>query len=218
MKPMSSAQVRRLIRISLVDPYLVLISLAFAAVLFAVNQQASLYELRNPRWVLTMSVLILLSPLVHVLFLTRVRAVLEQPSPPLKTGITAPGVYYPQLVIGEILVSLLAGAGMFLLLLPGIYIGLRLSFYKQAVIFDGKSLTAALKESMACTGGWRIPGVILLILSPIYGLEILIGYLVGAFPLGIWGIILAILVSAAGFSLMNTFLTALYLECGSHER
>jgi len=212
---MSSAQVRRLIRISLVDPYLILISLAFAAVLFAVNQQASLYELRNPRWVLTMSVLILLSPLVHVLFLTRVRAVLEQGSPPRKTGITA---YYPRLVIGEILVSLLAAAGMFLLLLPGIYIGLRLSFYKQAVIFDGKSLTAALKESMACTVGWRIPGVILLILSPIYGLEILIGYLVGAFPLGIWGIILAILASAAGFSLMNTFLTALYLKCGSHER
>lgn len=209
---MKSAQVKRLARISLADPYLTTISFSFAAVLFVANQQANLYDVQNPRWVLTMGLLILLSPLVHSLFLTRVRALLQQRPSSIKRGFAASTAFYPRLVIGEVLVSLVAAAGLFLLLLPGIYIGLRLSLYKQAIIFEGKSLTAALRESMVRTSSWPVIGVILLVLAPIYGVEVLIGYLSGAFLSEGWGIVFAVLASAAGFSLMNTFLTAIYFE------
>ncbi len=212
---MNSARVKRLVRISLTDPYLVTISLSFAAVLFAANQQANLYEIQNPRWVLTMGLLILLSPLVHTLFFARVRALLQQRPSSIQHGFAASAAFYPRLVVGEVLVSLVAAAGLFLLLLPGIYIGLRLSFYKQAIILEGKSLTGALRESMARTSSWSVIGVVLLVLAPIYGVEVLIGYLAGALLPEAWGLVLAVLVSAAGFSLMNTFLTAIYFKGGN---
>ncbi len=212
---MNSARVRRLVRISLTDPYLTTISLLFAAALLAANQQANLYEVQNPRWVLTMGLLILLSPLVHSLFFIRVRAILQEGPSSIKHGLAASAVLYPRLVIGEVLVSLVAAAGLFLLLLPGIYIGLRLSFYKQAIIFEEKSLAGAVRESMARTASWPVLGLILLVLSPVYGMEILIGYLAGAFLPAGWGIVSAVLASAAGFSLMNTFLTVIYLERGN---
>jgi len=211
---MNSARVKRLVRISLADPYLVAISLSFAALLFAANQQANLYDIQNPRWVLTMGLLILLSPLVHSLFLTRVRTILQQGPSSIKHGFAASAAFYPRLVTGEVLVSLVAAAGLFLLLLPGIYIGLRLSLYKQAIILEGKSLTAALRESMVRTSSWPALGSILLVLAPIYGMEVLVGYLSGTLLSEDWGTAVAVLASAAGFSLMNTFLTAIYFARG----
>jgi len=92
-----------------------------------------------------------------------------------------------------------------------------LSLYKQAVLFDGKTVREALQESMVRTASWPVIGWILLVLSVIYGMEILIGYLVylagASFPTGV-GIAIAIVISAAGFSLLNAFLTAVYLERG----
>ena len=213
VKTMKSAQVRRLIRISLTDPHIVAVSLLFSAVLFAANQQATLYDIQNPRWVLSMGLLILLSPIAHSFILIRVHALLNQGSVPvLKRGLAASAAFYPRLVAGEILVSLVTAAGMFLLLLPGIYIGLRLSFYKQEIVLAGKPLIAALRASMVRTRSWSTLGLIFLILAPIYGIEVLVGYIAGSVAAGIGGVIMAIFAAAIGFSLMNVFITAVYLE------
>lgn len=214
---MNSAWFKRIIRASLLDPYLIGTSFAFSAVLFFVNQQANLYDIQNPNWVITMGVLILASPIAHSLFLVRARAVLGHGTGSLRDGIEAGATFYPRLVLGEIGVSLAAAAGLFLLILPGVYIGIRLSLYKQAVLFEGKTVREALQESMVRTASWPVIGWILLVLSVIYGMEILIGYLVylagASFPTGV-GIAIAIVISAAGFSLLNAFLTAVYLERG----
>ncbi len=209
---MRSAQVKRLLRISFTDPHLIAVSLLFSAILFAANQQAPFYDIQNPRWVLSMGLLILFSPIAHSFLLIRIRALLNQDSSPIKRGLAASAAFYPRLVVGEILVSLVTAAGLFLLLLPGIYIGLRLSFYKQEIILNGKSLIVALRESAARTRSWHTVGLILLILAPIYGIEVLVGYLAGSIALGMWSIIIAIFAAAAGFSLMNVFITAIYLE------
>ncbi len=210
---MRSAQVKQLIRISLTDSRIVAVSLLFSVALFAANQQATLYDIQNPRWVFSMGLLILFSPIAHSFILIRVRSLLNRESISfIKRGLAASAAFYPRLVVGEILVSLATAAGLFLLLLPGIYMGLRLSFYKQEIILHGKSLPAALRASMALTRSWPTIGSILLILAPIYGVEMLVGYLAGSIALGAWGVIMAILAAAAGFSLMNVLITAVYLE------
>jgi membrane-anchored glycerophosphoryl diester phosphodiesterase (GDPDase) len=97
-------------------------------------------------------------------------------------------------------------------MLPGIYIGLRLSFYKQAILINRSSVTAAFRESLRRTTGWRIPLVLLLLLTPFYGLSILAVYVVGTFSLGLVGEGLLLGVSALTFTWTNTFLTSLYLS------
>lgn len=210
MNTMNSVRVKRLAHIALLDPYLIILSLAFSAVLFATNQQANLYDIQNPRWVITMGVLILLSPIAHSLFLTRVRVTLGKGNGSLRDGIGASAAFYSRLVGGEVVVSLIAAAGLFLLLLPGIYIGVRLSLYKQAILFDGKTMTAALRESMARTASWSVIGIIFLVFALIYGMEVLVGYLAGTFLTQRWGIVIAVIAAALGFSGINTFLSAIY--------
>ncbi len=207
---MNSAQVKRLVRIAFLDPYLITLSLAFSTVLFATNQQANLYDIQNPRWVITMGVLILLSPVAHSFFLTRVRAVLGKGNGSLRDGMGASAAFYSRLVGGEVVVSLIAAAGLFLLLLPGIYLGVRLSLYKQAILFDGKTMTAALRESMARTASWPVIGMIFLLFTLLYGMEVLVGYLAGTFLAEGWGIVIAVIAAALGFSGINTFLSAIY--------
>ena len=209
---MTSGPINRAVTIPLKDPVLLSLSLVFAAILYAVNQQANIYDIHNHGWVITMGALILLSPVVHALFLTRMRADLEQHTSTVTTGLTTGGALYTRLVGGEIAVSVLAAAGMLLFVLPGIYIGLRLSLYKQAILFDGRTVAGALRESMIHTRSSRQWGSILLIYSLIYGGEVLIAYGVEVIPTGVFGDALLVVVSGLGFAWLNAVLTAIYLQ------
>ncbi len=209
---MTSGPINRAVAVPLKDPVLLGLSLAFAGILYAVNQQANIYDIHNHGWVITMGALILISPLVHALFLTRMRADLEQRPSTVTTGLTTGGALYTRLVGGEIAVSVLAAAGMLLFVLPGIYIGLRLSLYKQAILFDGRTVAGALRESMVHTRYPRQWGIILLIYALIYGGELIIAYGVEAVPAGVFGDALLVVVSGLGFAWLNALLTMIYLQ------
>lgn len=210
---MNFGPVNHILATPIKDPTLLGLSLTFAGILFATNQQANMYDVQNPRWVITMAALILISPLAHAVFLMRMRGDLEQrDEAPITAGLAAGGALYTRLVGGEILIGLISAAGMLLFILPGIYIGLRLSFYKQAIILDRKTISGALRESMARTVHLRPIGVILLIYAPIYAGEILVAYAVSVFPMGIFGPISLVIVSGLGFAWINALITAIYLR------
>ena len=210
---MTSNQINRALIIAIKDPVLIGVSLVFAGLLYVANQQANIYDISNHGWVITMAVLILASPLAHSLFLTRMRADLEQRPASAAAGLAAGGALYTRLVGGEIAVSLIAAVGM-LLILPGIYIGLRLSLYKQAILFNGKTVSGALRESMARTRHPRQWGTIFLIYTLIYGGELLIMYGVGVALIGVVADILAVAASALGFAWLNALLTVIYIQPG----
>jgi hypothetical protein len=68
----------------------------------------------------------------------------------VKTTQTALTIFWPLILVG-ILVGLATLGGLILLVLPGIYLAVRLMFAQIAVIDGGKKGTAALKDSWALT-------------------------------------------------------------------
>jgi len=194
------------------QPALLVASLLFSGILYVANMQASIYDIHSSKWVITMAVFILLSPLFHGVVILLVRGVERGEAISPWRALSQTAAFYPRLVVGEILVNLVVVAGLFLFILPGIYVGLRFIFYKQAILIDQTAGTAALQTSLRRTPGWRIPLVLILLLAPFYGLVILIGYLVTQYSLGAFGEGLAAAASALTLVWTNALLTSLYLE------
>lgn len=192
--------------------YLVLIavSMLFSVLLYIANSEASIYDIHNPNWVISMAALILLSPLFNGVFIILVHAYQNRRPVTMHAAISRTLSLYPRLVAAEFLINLIVMAGMFMFILPGIYIGLRLIFYKQAILLSGHSVTRAAKESL-----YRIPGLraalpLLLFLAPFYAFALLISYGIDLLSLGSAGVIIAILVSGLTFAWTNTLITLSY--------
>jgi len=210
MKKMRFHQINQIILLPFQHPVLLLISLTFSVILYAVTMQASVYDIQNPKWIATMAVLILVSPLFHGVFILLAHGYQTGKKESVGQALSQTLTFYPRLVAGEILVNLIVVAGLFFFLLPGIYAGLRLLFYKQAILIDRVSGSVSLQASSRRTPGWRIPLSLVVLLAPFYGLVILIGYAVLMFPLGAFGDALALISSAFSFAWVNTLLTVLY--------
>ena len=193
-------------------PGLLLFSLLFSGALYVANMQASVYDIGSPKWVITMAILILLSPFFHGVVILRVRGVESGKDITTWQALLQTSVSYPRLVVGEILVNLVVVAGLFLFILPGVYVGLRLIFYKQAILIDHATGATALKVSSRRTTGWRISLFLLALLTPFYGLVVLIGYVATVFSWGAFGEGLVLVASALFLIWTNTLLTSLYLE------
>jgi len=193
-------------------PGLLLFSLLFSGALYVANMQASVYDIGSPKWVITMAILILLSPFFHGVVILRVRGVQSGKDITTWQALLQTSVSYPRLVVGEILVNLVVVAGLFLFILPGVYVGLRLIFYKQAILIDHATGATALKVSSRRTTGWRISLFLLALLTPFYGLVVLIGYVATVFSWGAFGEGLVLVASALFLIWTNTLLTSLYLE------
>jgi len=193
-------------------PGLLLISLLFSGALYAANMQASVYDIHSPKWVITMGVLILVSPFFHGVAILCVSGAVTRKEIATWQALSQTVVSYPRLIVGEILVNLAVAAGLFIFILPGVYLGLRLIFYKQAILIDHAAGAAALRVSSRRTPGWRVPLLLLALLAPFYGLAVAIGYAATAFPFGAVGEALVVVVSALCLIWTNALLTKLYLE------
>ena len=210
--PLHPIHADQILRAPFQRPILLGIAFFLSLILTLTNTQETLYQIDSPLWVLSMGVLILLTPLFNGIFILLARSVVREEGGSLQHALNGTLSDYPRLVIAGILSNLLVVAGMFLFVLPGIYIGLRLSFYKQAILIDRRSVTAALTESLRRTTGWRIPLALLLFLAPFYGISILAIYAVNIYTLGLVGEGLLLVVSALTFAWTNTLLTTLYLS------
>ena len=188
------------------------LAVCFSVILYLGNSPASIYDIQDPYWVIPIATLILLSPLWHGLFILLVNGYYSKSPISITEALSQAIPLYTRLFVGEILVNLLVIGGALLFFVPGVYFGLRSSFYKQAISIGGSSTLAGIKDSFTRTQGWRIPTMLLLLLSPFYALAFLFSYVVSAIASGIVGEALVVLVSALMFAWTNTLLTVIYLN------
>ncbi len=189
-------------------PALLAWALFFTAIFYLVNRQASLYDVTNPRWVITMASLILLSPFFNGGFILLLQAQRNGTGLSIGEAIARILPSYGSLVLGELLVNAIVVAGGMLFVLPGVYFGLRLIFYKQEILIGGARGTAALRTSLARTRKWRG----LLPLFAAVSLFYLPAIAVFFVPASLLWDIYALIVSALTFSWLNILLTRIYLE------
>ena len=210
--PLPPIRVDRILRIPFRRPILLCVSFFLFLVLTLTNIQETLYQIENPMWVFGMAVLILGAPFFNGAFILLAHGEMQKKGRPLRYALNRTLTDWPRLVIAGIVCNLLVAAGLLLFVLPGIYIGLRLSFYKQAILIDRCSVTAAFMSSLRRTIGWQFPLLLLVLLAPFYGFSILAVYVVNMFSLGLVGEGLLLVVSALTFAWTNTLLTSLYLS------
>lgn len=212
---MRSYPISRALSLPFQRPLLLLLSLFFVGILYAMDSQATLYEIENPKWVLSMGTFILLSPVFNGLFILLVHG--EKIGEPLtlSQALTRLLPRYGHLVAGEIMVNLGVFIGFLLLFIPGAYLGLRWIFYKQAIVIDGASGTAGMRTSFAMTQDWHDLVFLLRFLAILYAPTFLVVGATVALPLGSIGNWIARGVSVLTFAWVNTLLTDLYVP---HEK
>ncbi len=212
---MRSYPISRALSLPFQRPLLLLLSLFFVVILYAMDSQATLYEIENPKWILSMGTFILLSPIFNGMFILLVHG--ERIGKPLTLSQAFTGVLpcYGQLVAGEIMVNLGVFIGFLLLFIPGAYLGLRLIFYKQAIVIDGASGITGMRTSLAMTQDWRDLASLLRFLAILYAPTFLVVGATIALPLGSIGNWIARAVSVLTFAWVNTLLTDMYV---SHEK
>ncbi len=212
---MRSYPISRALSLPFQRPLLLLLSLFFVVILYAMDSQATLYEIENPKWILSMGTFILLSPIFNGMFILLVHG--ERIGKPLTLSQAFTRVLpcYGQLVAGEIMVNLGVFVGFLLLFIPGAYLGLRLIFYKQAIVIDGASGITGMRTSLAMTQDWRDLASLLRFLAILYAPTFLVVGATIALPLGSIGNWIARAVSVLTFAWVNTLLTDMYV---SHEK
>ncbi len=184
-------------------------STVYAAALYGVSLQASIYDIRSPLWILTVGAMLLLSPLYHGMiigWLARDGAGGGGRPGPASSALAA----FPRLFGGQLLVNALVLAGAFLLLLPGIYVGLRLAFYKQGIVIDGLRVGDALRSSMQRTAAPAALGVVAIALAVFYGAAFGLDAVVFRLGAGPWGHVATIVVTGILLSGLNGVLTEMY--------
>jgi len=206
---MSLPATRAILLLPFRRPRLFLAALVYSGLLYGASFLAGIDEIMDPYWVLTMAVLLLLSPFFNGVSILSLHARNDKGAT-LWRALTRTITCYPRLVVGELVVNGLVILGSLAFLVPGVYLGLRLIFYKQAILIDDASLIASLQASAARTTGWRIPVMLLLLLTPFFAVPAAMSYATLAFSLGASGEVLTVVVSAAGLVWVNALVTSVY--------
>ncbi len=162
-------RLRRGLLLPLRFPALLGLSVGYSALLYAASLQAGFLDVRNPYWVLSVGGLLLLSPIYHALLLPAIASALQGTRADWRAVLSDARDLFPQLFLGEVLVGAAVIAGGLLLLIPGIYVGMRFIYYKQSIVFERKSAILALRESLRMTLDWRSTVGLFLCLAALYG-------------------------------------------------
>lgn len=164
-------------------PAWLLLSFLYTGVLYAASLQAGLLDIGSSFWILTAAAALLLSPIYHAVlipWMLTARSEISEAGSAATSGIGASNGAreirvdvertFARLVIGEILVNALVVAGVLVFLVPGIYFGIRLVFYKQEIIAGDSSPVAAMRQSFRRTADWRFGLVVFAVLASCYAL------------------------------------------------
>ncbi|MBU0596151.1 hypothetical protein KJ567_05665, partial [Candidatus Bipolaricaulota bacterium] len=157
------------LRFPLRRPRWLLLSLAYTGLLYAASSRAGLVDIGNPFWILTAGSAVLLSPIYHAVLIPWMVAARSAQAGDGEAPRVDVEKTFPRLIIGELMVNALVIAGAFVFLLPGVYLGVRLAFYKQAILIDDKPPMAAMRESFRRTANWRLAFVLFGALAVFYG-------------------------------------------------
>jgi len=190
------------------QPLLLIWALVFTGLFYLVNRQANLYEIAKPGWVITMATIILVSPLFNGGFILLVQAQRKGEKLPPGQALVRTLSSYSPLIAGEFLVNGIVAVGGILFVIPGIYFGLRLIFYKQEILIGGARGTAALKMSIARTQEWRETRFVLASFVLFYLPTIVVFFV----PMSLMWDLYSLFASALTFAWTNILLTRIYLD------
>lgn len=162
-------RLRRGLLLPLRFPALLALSFGYSGLLYAASLKAGFLDVRNPYWVLSVGGLLLLSPIYHALLLPAIASALRGARADWRAVLSDARDLFPRLFLGEVVVGAAVIAGGLLLLIPGIYVGMRFIYYKQSIVFERRSAIPALRESFRMTLDWRSTVGLFLCLAALYG-------------------------------------------------
>ena len=198
-------------------PSLLAFSIGYAALLYAAGMLAGFLEVRNPYWVLSVGGLVLLSPIYHALLLPAIAFALQEERIDWRTVLGETQNLFLPLFFGEVVVGCAVFAGALLLLIPGIYFGMRLVYYKQVIVLERVSTVTAFQKSLRVTRDWRTTTWLFLGLAALYGCAVGLDALLISFapPLGIH--VGTVVGTGLLLTWMNVLVTASYLNRSTSE-
>jgi hypothetical protein len=201
-----SKQVGRLL---IQAPSIGLASLFYSSMIQLSSLRADLLDITDPWWVVTVGLVLLLSPIYHIAVIGKVAAFHRRESFPLRS---VPVETFGDLVLGELLVNALVVLGSAFLFLPGIYVGLRSIYYKQIIILHKARPVEAIRGSFRLTMAPSVMFRTLLLLSASYILPLTIEYLLAPMTQAWWIHLVAILISTSFLAWINGYITLSFVD------
>ena len=202
----------RLLSLPFRSPGILVLSMIYAGALYAAILRAGLLEVTNPYWVVTAGTLLLISPIYHALVLPAIAAALRDERSDWRALLAEWHGAFPRLLVGEIAVGAAVGVGALLLVIPGIYIGMRLIYYKQAIVLGRAAIAASFRDSMLWTGDWRAIGGLFVGLALLYACVLGGDILLVSYAPSVAGHVGSVVGSALLIAWMNILVTASYLR------
>jgi len=195
-------------------PAIALVSLVYSSVIHLASLRADLLDIGDPWWVVTVGLVLLLSPLYHAFVVGKAAALVRgEPFPLHHCRMESFG----DLVVGELLVNAFVVLGSALFLLPGIYVGLRLIYYKQIIILHKARPMEAIRQSFRITTAPRVVFQTFLLLAGAYSIPLAVDFLLPSEPQAWWIHPVAILVSTSFIAWVNVYITLSFDELVGRE-
>jgi len=202
-------RIRRAARLLARVPSVGVVAIVYSAAIQAASFRADVIDLSSRWWVATAALILLLSPLVHAFVIHRTFAALRRIPFRLRD---LPVESFGSLVAGELLVNAAVVIGSVFFLLPGVYVGLRLIYYKQAIVLHKARLAAAVRESLLLTTDGRRLLWMFLVLAASYCVPLGIELLALPAADALWVHAVAVLISAAFVAWINVYVTLSFVE------
>ena len=202
-------RIRRAGRLSIQLPSIGVASLAYSSAIYLSSLQADLLDISNPWWIVTVAIVLLLSPIYHTFVIRRTAASLAGQTFTLRD---LPMESFGDLVVGELLVNASVVLGTLLFLLPGIYVGLRSIYYKQAIVLHKARSLPAIQQSLRMTGKPQVVLQMFLFLAVAYSIPLGADLILTSAIQTPWVHPIAILVSTLFIAWVNVYVTLSFDE------
>jgi len=197
-------RIREVAKLLIRLPSIGVASLAYSGAIYLSSLRADLLDIGDPWWIVTLGIVLLLSPVYHTFVIRRTVASKVGRAFALRN---LPMESFGDLVIGELLVNVLVVLGAALFLLPGIYVGLRSIYYKQIIVLHKARSLPAIRESFRMTGDPRAVFQMLLFLAVSYCIPLAIDLMLTPATQALWVHPVAILVSTLFIAWVNVYIT-----------
>lgn len=190
-------------------PSIGMASLAYSSAIYLSSLRADLLDITDPWWILTVGIVLLLSPVYHAFVIRKTAAFAMDQTFALRDF---PIESFGDLVVGQLLVNALVILGGALFLFPGIYVGLRSIYYKQAIVLRKARSMPAIRQSFRMTVDPRAMGRMFLFLAVAYCIPLVIDLLLTPAIRALWIHPIAILVSTSFIAWVNVYITISFNE------
>jgi hypothetical protein len=210
----SLQRARKVLQLLLRAPTLGAAALIYTGLIYLSSTRADLLDFGNPWWVVTVTLVLLLSPAFHALVIGKTAAASAGRPYAIRDF---PLESFGDLVAGELLVNAGVILGSALFLLPGIYLGIRSIFYKQSIVLHKARSVDAIRRSFTMTAEPRAMLHVLLFLAIAYSIPLAMDYWLDPVRNGLWVHPVAILVSTSFVAWVNVYITQLFIDQNARD-